>query len=258
MKNGILRIQCTQLIIGVFVAVGSLAPHQGASASSRLPEIPKNEIEVKTENLCKGSNTALQSFQADFGELLRLICTPEGQATPLLDTLVATPYQGQGDLSLTTVGFSANGDNVDIIFAVAMAFDRLNPVDALIGEEKHAIVPYKSARGDQDGLTMNFAFLEPEKNVGECDTKFKVTQDVAITGPGARALGNDGKDKSIHELRLFRLYPNNFDFFVSGRSLIEPTPLFAKSSVIRAFMPLPSDPSKTTSVTILHLSLIHI
>ena len=253
--NGILRHKSSYLLTGVFVAIGALVLDAPVHATSRLPNIPKNEVALNTSNLCRGASRALQNFQSDFGTLLAFICSSDGQATPLLESLVANPHQGQGPISVTSVGLPVNGQNVDLIFAVALAFDGLNPVDALVGEEKHAIRSYQSASSDEDGLSMQFAFLPPEKNTGECDTKFKISQNVSITGPGAEGLGNDGKDTSIHELRLFRMYPDNFDFFISGRSLVKPTPLFAKSSVIRAFMPWPSDPRKTISVSILHFNV---
>ncbi|HET9238155.1 MAG TPA: hypothetical protein VFO10_12925 [Oligoflexus sp.] len=224
----------------------------GASPANLLPVAQK--LPITPDNFCLGAQNVLKTAKQVLTDELAVLCTGN-TATTLFKNLIAAPYAGTGTPALTQV-FAPRADNnartSEIMVAFAMRIPK-TAVNTLLVEEKHAIVPYDSEAqppplGNQlANMKMSFQFMEPPKNEGDADTTFALQQTV-----DTRSVAVNFKDVSNHELRQYILHPDNFDFFMAGRTLVAPTEQFKKSVVVRGFMTDPADATKTLVVTVAH------
>jgi hypothetical protein len=224
----------------------------GASPANLLPVAQK--LPITPDTFCLGAQNVLKTAKQVLTDELAVLCTGN-TATTLFKNLIAAPYAGTGTPALTQV-FPPRADNnaktSEIMVAFAMRIPK-TAVNTLLVEEKHAIVPYDSEAqppplGNQlANMKMSFQFMEPPKNEGDADTTFALQQTV-----DTRSVAVNFKDVSTHELRQYILHPDNFDFFMAGRTLVAPTEQFKKSVVVRGFMTDPADATKTLVVTVAH------
>jgi hypothetical protein len=224
----------------------------GASPANLLPVAQK--LPITPDTFCLGAQNVLKTAKQVLTDELAVLCTGN-TATTLFKNLIAAPYAGTGTPALTQV-FPPRADNnaktSEIMVAFAMRIPK-TAVNTLLVEEKHAIVPYDSEAqppplGNQlANMKMSFQFMEPPKNEGDADTTFALQQTV-----DTRSVAVNFKDVSNHELRQYILHPDNFDFFMAGRTLVAPTEQFKKSVVVRGFMTDPADATKTLVVTVAH------
>jgi hypothetical protein len=224
----------------------------GASPANLLPVAQK--LPITPDTFCLGAQNVLKTAKQVLTDELAVLCTGN-TATTLFKNLIAAPYAGTGTPALTQV-FAPKLDNnaktSEIMLAFAMRIPK-TAVNTLLVEEKHAIVPYDSEAqppplGNQlANMKMSFQFMEPPKNEGDADTTFALQQTV-----DTRSVAVNFKDVSTHELRQYILHPDNFDFFMAGRTLVAPTEQFKKSVVVRGFMTDPADATKTLVVTVAH------
>ena len=224
----------------------------GASPANLLPVAQK--LPITPDTFCLGAQNVLKTAKQVLTDELAVLCTGN-TATTLFKNLIAAPYVGTGTPALTQV-FAPRLDNnaktSEIMVAFAMRIPK-TAVNTLLVEEKHAIVPYDSEAqqpplGNQlANMKMSFQFMEPPKNEGDADTTFALQQTV-----DTRSVAVNFKDVSTHELRQYILHPDNFDFFMAGRTLVAPTEQFKKSVVVRGFMTDPADANKTLVVTVAH------
>jgi hypothetical protein len=224
----------------------------GASPANLLPVAQK--LPITPDTFCLGTQNVLKTAKQVLTDELAVLCTGN-TATTLFKNLIAAPYAGTGTPALTQV-FPPRADNnaktSEIMVAFAMRIPK-TAVNTLLVEEKHAIVPYDSEAqppplGNQlANMKMSFQFMEPPKNEGDADTTFALQQTV-----DTRSVAVNFKDVSNHELRQYILHPDNFDFFMAGRTLVAPTEQFKKSVVVRGFMTDPADATKTLVVTVAH------
>lgn len=213
-----------------------------------------NKLPITPDNFCLGAQNTLKNAKQVLTDELAVLCTAN-TATTLFKDLIAAPYAGTGTPTLTEV-FTAREDNNNKTSEIMVAFAMRIPktaVNTLLVEEKHAVVPYDSEAqppplGNQlANMKMSFQFMEPPKNEGDADTTFTLQQTV-----DTRSVAVNFKDVSTHELRQYILHPNNFDFFLAGRTLVAPTEQFKKSVVVRGFLTDPADPNKTLVITVAH------
>jgi hypothetical protein len=224
----------------------------GASNANLLPVA--NKLPITADNFCLGAQNVLKNARQVLTEELAVLCTGN-TATTLFKNLLASPYAGTGTPTLTQVFAPREDDNnrsSEIMVAFAMRIPK-TAVNTLLYEEKHATVPYDSEAqppplGNQlANMKMSFQFMEPPKNEGDADTTFALQQTV-----DTRSVAVNFKDVSMHELRQYILHPDNFDFFMAGRTLVTPTEQFKKSVVVRGFMTDPADANKTLVITVAH------
>lgn len=213
-----------------------------------------NKLPITPDNFCLGVQNVLKTAKQNLTDELAVLCTAN-TATTLFKNLLTAPYAGSGTPALTQVFAPKNDNNArtsEIMVAFAMRIPK-TAVNTLLVEEKHAVVSYDSEAqppplGNQlANMKMSFQFMEPPKNEGDADTTFALQQTV-----NTRSVAVNFKDVSTHELRQYILHPDNFDFFMAGRTLVAPTEQFKKSVVVRGFMTDPADATKTLVVTVAH------
>lgn len=204
----------------------------------------RNVLPLNGNSFCAGVANAMKTAKQSMSEEIGVICNGSAP-TAMLSTLWASPYEGVGQPTPTSIRVVPIDENTSELFlAYSMRIPKKS-VQTLLGEEKHAIVPYDSG-ATQDPMKMSFKFLEPPKNTGDCDTSFTLEQLVQVR-TNVRF-----DDTSKHELKLYLMHPNNWDFFMAGRTLVAPTEQFKRSVVVRGFMTDPNDPNKTIATTVLH------
>lgn len=218
-------------------------PESDFTHSSDLASV-RNVLPLNGNSFCAGVTNAMKTSTQNMSEEIAAICNG-GTPTPLLAQLWASPYEGVGQPTPQTIRIvPIDEDTSEIFIAYAMRIPKKS-VQTLLGEEKHAIVPYDSGP-TEDPMKMSFKFLEPPKNTGDCDTAFTLEQLVQVR----TAVNFD--DTTKHELKLYLMHPNNFDFFMAGRTLVAPSTQFKRSVVVRGFMTDPNDATKTLATTVLH------
>ncbi len=212
------------------------APSVGANLA--LPA--RNTLPISPATWCEGSLNALKiSKQAITAELAAL-CTG---ATPTarFATLINSAYTGTGEAVITPISVGMVGSDVQLFVAYAMKLNK-PAVQTLLGEEKHVPSGY-----DVGDLKIVPKFVNPPPlNTGDCDTAFYVDQYTEVNDV------IDFKETSKNELKMYRLHPNNFDFFMAARTLVAPTEQFRKAVVMRAIMADPADPKKSIAISVLN------
>ncbi len=213
-----------------------------------------NKLALTPENFCLGAQNVIKTAKQALQEQLAVICAGNSP-TALFKNLLGNPYSGTGLPTLTQV-FAPREDQAARTTEIQVAFAMRIPktsVQTLLFEEKHATVSYDSEAqakplGNQLAqMKMSFQFGEPPKNEGDADTTFGLQQTVDV-----RSALVTFQDVSQHELKQYILHPNNFDFFMAGRTLLSPTDQFKKSVVIRAFLPDSGDPNASLVITVAH------
>lgn len=205
-------------------------------AAKELPQ--PNVLDLTPENFCLGLPNALAISKQNFTIEANALC--QGQApTQLFRELLANPYLG-GDrpnrfLEEIPSSEVVTGNNIQIFVAYAMKVPR-KAVDALLAEEGFVKVPYR-----QEILNITSDFLPPPKNDGEADIAFSVEQRTVVTHE--RVMFND---LSRHELRTYRLHPNNFDFLLAVRTLAAPSEQFKKAVVLKGLIADSEAPTNST------------
>ncbi len=238
-----------------WVVVTLFCFNMAAAKGSNVNLLPvANKLPITADNFCVGAQNVLKNARQVLTDELAVLCTGNTAST-LFKNLLTTPYAGTGTPALTQV-FAPREDNNNRTSEIMVAFAMRIPktaVNTLLVEEKHAIVPYDSEAqplplGNQlANMKMSFQFMDPPKNEGDADTTFALQQTV-----DTRSVAVNFKDISNHELRQYILHPDNFDFFMAGRTLVAPTEQFKKSVVVRGFMTDPADATKTLVITVAH------
>ncbi|MDQ3231234.1 MAG: hypothetical protein M3Q07_05385, partial [Pseudobdellovibrionaceae bacterium] len=94
-------------------------------------------------------------------------------------------------------------------------------------------------------LTITPKFAAPVLNSGDAETAFTVEQRTVVDA------GEEFDDISVHDLKLYRMHPNNFDFFAAVRTLRAPSEQFKKAVVVRGVMRDPANPKGSITVTVM-------
>jgi hypothetical protein len=216
-----------------------LASSSALSQTAQRVKPKKNPLALTPESLCLGFKNMAAITKQNFKEEADQLC-PNFLPSATLTELIATPYQGGNQPVLKVITSTQEGGDVRIMVAYSMSVPK-EPVEALLGEEKHVVVPYS-----RDPLTINASFGPPVRNLGDADTAFSIEQQTKVVDRVSF------EDRSVHDLKLYRLHPNNLDFFAAVRTLREPTLQFKRSVVLRGVMRDPKSPDRTVSVSLLH------
>ncbi len=201
----------------------------------------KNTIAITPDNFCKGLPNVFAITKQNIKEQTDILC-PGGVPSATFTSLITNAYRGTGTPTLTTIRVVEDQAAVtsEILVAYALRVPK-NAVKTLLGEEQHVVVPYQG-----ENLNISAKFLPPPLNLGEADTAFTIEQRTVVRD------NVSFDDTSIHDLRMYPLYPNNFDFFMAARTLQKPSEQFKKSVVLRAVLGDATDPNSAYSVTLLH------
>jgi hypothetical protein len=222
------------LLLALPVAVQA----QVTSGQNLIP--PKNVLALTPENFCLGFKNMLAITKQDFKEEADLIC-PNQTPAPMLATLIANAYTGTGNPVLQRLPDTIIDDNtVKLTVAYAMKIPK-PPVPALLGEEKNVPIPYMG-----ETLTIRPKIGAPVPNTGDCDTAFTVEQRTTVRD------NVSFDDMSVHDLKLYRMHPNNFDFFAAARTLRTPSEQFKRAVVLRGVMRDPANPNASISISVLN------
>lgn len=221
-------------------------------------ELPKKiDIPHGAESFCAGFRNVFRITKQEFSQEANILCQ-DFKPTPRLLELVANPYEG-GDRPVVTIqsgtcdrvptlcvdasGMMIQDPNYSGIIATYSMRIPLSPVDTLLGEEEHVAKPYVN-RPIQE---ISSKWIDPPANLNDADTAFAVEQHTVVSG----AVNFD--DRSVHDLKLYRLYQLNADFFMAVRTLRQMTPQFKHSVVLRGVMRDPNRASSTISLTVQHM-----
>lgn len=212
---------------------------QTKTAHNILP--PKNVLALTPENFCLGFKNIFAITKQSFQDEANLIC-PNQVPAPLLGTLLGSAFAGVGEPVINNILIQETPETqtTQITVAYAMKIPK-PPVQALLGEEKHVPASYSV-----EPLTIRPKFGAPVPNMGDADTAFTVEQRTIVKA----AVEFD--DLSTHDLKLYRMHPNNFDFFAAARTLRAPSEQFKKAVVLRGVMRDPANASGSISVTVLN------
>jgi hypothetical protein len=211
---------------------------QTNSAQHVIP--PKNVLALTPENFCLGFKNMFAITKQSFQDEANLIC-PNQVPAPLFATLVANAYTGTGTPFIQTINNTViDEQTIQLTVAYAMKIPK-PPVPTLLGEEKNVPTPYVG-----DPLTIRPKFGTPVPNTGDADTAFTVEQRTTVRA----AVEFD--EVSVHDLKLYRMHPNNFDFFAAVRTLRTPSEQFKKAVVLRGVMRDPANANASISITVLN------
>lgn len=201
---------------------------------------PRNSLPLTPASWCSGLLNANKITKQIYTQEAAVLCA-NGAPTPQFTALINSAYTGTGDPVITPINVGMLNGDVQLFVAYAMKLPK-PAVQALLGEEKHVPSTY-----DQDNLKITAKFVNPPpSNNGDADTAFNVEQYTEV---------NDVisfRETSKYELKMYRLHPNNFDFFMAARTLLTPTTQFRKAVVLRAIMSDPADPKKSIALSVLN------
>ena len=218
-----------------------------------LPE--KNELPVTLESFCAGVPNVTAITKQQIEDEIAVFCDAGNNPTQTLRDLAATPYEGVGIAEDFVIVLPSAQDipaskmNLNIAYAIRI---KKSAAKALIAEEPNALVPYASNSG-LTSLSIGTKFITPSKNEGDADTTFAVEQTVDVLRLGIISF----KDISTHTLSMYRIQPNNLDFFLAARTLDTSETVdfngngpngskqFDKANVVRGVMTDPNDPTTT-------------
>ncbi|MFW7378812.1 MAG: hypothetical protein ACOH5I_08400 [Oligoflexus sp.] len=226
------------LILTAVAAYFGPAPAKGQEKNNTVKsELPTaNVLPLTPESFCSGLPNAFAITAQEFTIEANALCPGNAPSQAFRD-LLTNAYSGQTNDPerierdyIRDLPSSENitGNNIQIFIAYAMKVPRKG-VEALLAEESFVETPYS-----RDILTINASFLPPPVNNGEADTAFSIEQKTNVNRTdNPQVIFND---VSRHELRMYRLHPNNFDFFLAVRTLAAPSEQFSKSVVLRGVL----------------------
>ncbi|SMF18748.1 hypothetical protein [Pseudobacteriovorax antillogorgiicola] len=246
-------MKMTFFTIGLILSLWSCQKNQDQSVSKHrekqhhsgikfvLPE--ENKVPLTLEGFCSGIPNVQAITSQNITQELEVLCS-NGTPSTVFQQIYSNPYQGSGNTEDFIVRLPQDadltGELVQIFIAYGMKIPK-NAVPTLIAEEPIALLPY------QEGiLTINAQFLAPPENQGDADTSFIVEQTTDVNRQNNPQV--IFKDISKHRLNMYRLHPNNFDFFMAARTLMEETEQFKKSNIVRGVMADPENPDASTYV----------
>lgn len=259
-----LRSRYLKFAFLVFIAVISSIPfHANAQVAVRpLPE--KKVLPINAESFCQGMPNVLKaSIKQNAGQILSSLCN-ETNPTSLLRDLIENPYDSQQEYRFRDsgnglfVGLMPDGEFVRFAIAFSMRVSGKSAVSLLLSEET-IMRDQTYAKGDGDpAMNVRFEILKPDLKQSlldgsDGDIAFKVSQRT-VRSEGQRKFDNT----TVHDLKLYRMIENNYDFMVGIRSLAQDLstpagekPLFRKAVVIRAAITDPKDKNSAIAITLL-------
>lgn len=213
-------------------------------ASIHANELPQpNQLELSPENFCRGIPNVMAYSEQSFDIEIQALCDGTTPTQDFLEIL-SNPYEGQNNAGRRIQELSSSeslpNQSVQIFIAYAMKVPKRG-VEALLAEEGFVENPYSEGI-----LSINASFLEPPRNEGNADTAFSIEQVTNVNRTNnPQVIFND---ISQHDLRMYRMHPNNFDFFLAVRTLVEPSEQFRKAVVVRGVMADSENPAASAYI----------
>jgi len=233
--------------------IGSLFFYFGSSLASDKPgdavhgisnQLPTpNVLALTPENFCLGLPNAFAITAQTFTIEANALC-PGLIPSQIFRELLQTPYTGQNNpgrfVRQLPSSETITGNNIQIFIAYAMKVPKKG-VKALLAEETFVEKPYSEGI-----LSIASNFLPPPINNGEADTAFSIEQKTNVNRTNnPQVIFND---VSQHELRMYRLHPNNFDFFLAVRTLAARSEQFGKAVVLRGVIADAASPNDSSYI----------
>ena len=209
----------------------------------------KNVLPITPDTLCAGIRAALSTAKQNLKAEADAICNDKTANVTFLEAL-ANVYQGQPNPEVLSLNVDNPGNGNVANFVVYATRIKKKPVDTILAEE--GIVKQTKYKNPQNGfeLALGFDNANAAVNEGDADTAFRVVQQ---TFADENINGQVGfLDTSYHDLKLYVLYPNNFDFLMAGRTLVKPTEQIKHAGVLRAVMPDATDPNYSISISVIN------
>lgn len=225
-------------ILSLVVTLFSTLPSTLHAQTVPLPQ--KNDLPIRPESFCSGFTDVIKATPASFHKVIERIC-PAGIPSETLNKLIANPYRGgsQGSPNFHWIANPVEGRNVRVNFAFSISVPK-DVVKAVLADDKTITLPYKSG-----ALNLNTRFIDPPANNGEADATL-ATEQVAK----CRSDRVNFDDTITHKMLLFKMHPNNFDFFVIARILNAPTEQTKESNMLIGYMPDPTSSERTVIFTV--------
>lgn len=227
----------------------SIQPKPSQAASDSAPQFgllpTKNSLPITPDTFCAGIRNILSKAKQQLTAEADVICTGN-TANQLLLQLLASPYQGGGNPQVTQLQPPNPGnENVANFVTYAMRVKK-KPVATLLSEE--GIIRQTNYDNQESGFKLSLGFADvPPVNEGDSDTSFLVIQQTFADQNNVNFA-----DTSKHDLKLYIMYPNNFEFLMAGRTLVAPTEQIKYGGVLRAVMPDPKDPEYSITVSVIN------
>lgn len=242
--------------------------HTSTAQVATRPLPPKYDLPVTPESFCQGMPNVIKSAASqNVGGALSTLCNGTTPTTTLR-TLINSPYTGQqGYNFLSTgdglfVGPIPNDNYVRFNIAYSMKIQGKNAVDLILGEEL-IIRDQDYANGDGNpNLQLKFELLKPDLKQplieeNGADIAFRV-KERSLRTARTRAFDNT----VIHDLKLYRMFENNFDFMIAVRTFFKDIstppggfPLFRKADIIKATIVDPQDKNASIGITVFNLEV---
>ncbi|SMF08476.1 hypothetical protein [Pseudobacteriovorax antillogorgiicola] len=198
--------------------------------------ISSASIQPSLENLCMGLTELLNKTKQDFANEVAILC-PNGLPSEDLQRMMDNPYQGSGNVDNFIRNLDRddlNNDEMQVKFYYGIKMTK-DIVKTVIKEEPIAVLPYNGSV-----LKIQNAFMEPPKNLGDSNSAFLVQQFIDVNNERRDVKFND---TSLHDLKVYQLFPDNFNFFLAARTQVEVTEQFKRSVVLKAFLTDPQNPN---------------
>lgn len=216
-----------------------------SSEGSRLNLLTeKKNLPASADVFCQGIRKVLARATQNLKAEADVLCADQ-VATDLLTGLIAQPYTGSGTPTVRKLARAASPGTVANFLAYAIRVKK-KPVPTILAEEN--LVKSTNYAGP-DGFTLALSFdTVPPENAGDCDTAFKVVQRTVTRNSNVNF-----DDTSKHDLKLYLMHQDNFDYLMAGRTLVQVTDQIKYSRVLRGVMPDPKDPEYSISVSVVNL-----
>lgn len=210
-----------------------------------LPMPPKNQVPISAESFCGGFPQVFATTKQSFKKQADYLCAGNAP-TSLLTQILTNPYQGSGGPSsfLRTVTSKVEGQYLRLIMGYGVRVPR-TPVDAVLRNEKTLTLDYYGPE-----LRVMPRMIKPARNEREAEATLASE---LIASCKADTIRFD--DVTRYQINLYKMYPNNFDFFLVVRTLVQPTLQTKESTMLVGLMPDPQNPSFSIVITVLEFLL---
>lgn len=243
-----LRFSTLGLIMALGINLTAFASPEGdndkKSKSGKTYTLPiENKLPLTLNSFCSGVPNVMAITTQNISQELSVLCN--GQTpTATFQEIFSNPYTGDDDPRDFMVDVpppaDLEGELIQLYVAYAVKVPK-KAVSTLISEEPIALIPY--AEGI---LKITPTFMEPPENLGDADTSFLVQQVTDVNRQNnPEVIFND---VSVHRLNMYRLHPDNFDYFLAARTLTAETEQFKVSNIVRGVMSDPVNPDNSSYV----------
>jgi hypothetical protein len=248
------------ILISVAILTFGTTPYAAADSSNGRQTPVKQKLPITAESFCKGAEYVLKRQRQGAEKEMAQLCNG-ATPTELLKDLIRSPYSGGDNYRFRTINLApiSSSSYVSVNVAYSMRVKK-SAVDLLLAEEG-MIKDQTYANGDgASELNVAVKLLPVDLSKAplpnsEADTAFSMIQR-STRRSGQRQFDN----VSSHDLRLYRMNPDNYDFMMSIRSLNNPAvdgrdAIFRHGIVIRAAMTDPNDSSSGISITLVNFEV---